>query len=71
MPRAHTNTPQWFREEAEHCFRLAEKITDQRASDALISYGRELLAKAEGMAATLRGATNEDVISETLMDEAG
>ncbi len=56
MPRAPLHTPQWFREEAERCFHLAEKITDQKASDDLVAYGRELLARAERVEAVLATA---------------
>lgn len=59
MSRAPLHTPEWFREEAEHCFQLAEKIVDQKASEALVAYGRELLGQAERMEAAVIAAAVE------------
>ena len=59
MSRAPLHTPQWFREEAERCFQFAEKIADQKGSDALMAYGRELLVRAERMEAVLSRAMAE------------
>jgi hypothetical protein len=47
------DTSEWFRQEAEKCFRLPERTTDESAADALLTYGSELLARAERMEATL------------------
>lgn len=71
MSRAALHTLQWFREEAERCFRLAEKLTDERASEDLITYGRELLARAEHMEMVRSAATAEGTVSEILLDESG
>jgi len=46
------DTPDWCRREAEKCFLLAEKVTDDKAADALLIYGSELLARAERMEET-------------------
>lgn len=59
MSRAPLHTPEWFREEAERCFQLAEKIVDQKASEALVAYGRELLGQAERMEAAVTAAAAE------------
>ena len=50
------DTPEWFRQEAEKCFFLAEKIMDKKAADALVTYGAELFAQAERMDATRAAA---------------
>ncbi len=67
MLRAPLHTPQWFRQEAERCFDLVERIADQKASDALMTYGAELLAEAERIEAVLSAARN--AASEVLLDE--
>ncbi len=54
--RTVLDTPDWFRQEAEKCFFLADKIMDENASDALVTYGAELIARAERMEATLAAA---------------
>ena len=59
MRRPPINTPAWFRDEAERCFRLAEKMTDQRSSDSLLAYGNELLSQAKRMEATLAAVVAE------------
>jgi len=61
MRRAPVDTPEWFRDEAERCFRVAEKMMDQKSADSLTAYGRELLAQAERMEATLDAAMAEKV----------
>jgi hypothetical protein len=50
------DTPEWLRQEAEKCFLLADKTIDEKAADALLTYGSELLARAERMEATLLSA---------------
>ena len=52
------DTPEWFRQEAEKCFSLAEKLMDEGAADALVAYGAELIARAERMDATLAAAVS-------------
>jgi hypothetical protein len=53
------HTPQWLRDEADRCFRLAAEVWDDKAQSALISYGRELEAEAEQMEAAERGRGTE------------
>jgi len=60
MRRPPVDTPEWFRDEAERCFRLAEKMTDQKSIESLMRYGSELLAQAERMEATLAAAVAEE-----------
>jgi hypothetical protein len=50
------DSPDRLREEAERCFRLANEITDERAHDALIAYGHELLDEARA----LQGDSSKD-----------
>lgn len=40
-------TPQQLREKADRCFRLAKDTTDQKAREALIAFGCELLDRAD------------------------
>ena len=70
MRRPPVDTPEWFRDEAERCFRLAEKMTDQKSVDSLVAYGRELLDRAERMEATLAAAVAEQA-SEDQPEHAG
>jgi hypothetical protein len=51
------DSPDRLREEAERCFRLANGTTDERAHDALVAYGHELLEKARAL---LSGDCNKD-----------
>lgn len=64
MHRPPVDTPEWFRDEAKRCFRLAEKMTDQRSVESLLAYGSELLGQAERMEATLTAALVDEA-SET------
>ena len=43
------DTPDMLREKAERCFRLANATTDERAHDALVAYGDELLEEARAL----------------------
>ncbi len=70
MRRPPVDTPEWYRDEAERCFRLAEKMTDQKSVESLVAYGRELLGQAERMEATLAAAIVERP-ADPLLDEAG
>ena len=49
------DSPDALREKAERCFRLASGTTDERAHDALVAYGLELLEKAEATSAPKNG----------------
>jgi hypothetical protein len=69
MSQASFHTPQWYREEAERCFRLAENVSDQKASADLMNYGRELLARAERMEAVLSLATAAETLSGLPSDQ--
>ena len=51
------HTAQGLREEAERCFRLAAGTLDQKLSDELLAYGRELAERAEKMQAMEKAAT--------------
>ena len=50
------HTPQWLREEAERCFRIAANLRSQKDQEALLEYGRELVKRAERMEAALNAA---------------
>ena len=54
MSDSPLHTPQRFRQ--KECFRLAEMCTDQKASGALITSGRELLTRAWRMETALAAA---------------
>jgi hypothetical protein len=41
--------PDGLHEKAEKCFRLAHGTPDERAHDALVAYGLELLEKAKAL----------------------
>ena len=56
MDEKAPHTVQWLPDEAEHCFRLAKEVWDERAQSALVSYGRELVAEAEQMEAAEPGS---------------
>ena len=49
MGEPEDHTPAWLREQADRCFRLADQALDNQTRDALATYGRELLERAEKM----------------------
>ena len=60
MAEDYPPTAQKLRDDAERCFRLASTITDARAHDALMEYGRELLDREERREAALTRASSEE-----------
>ena len=51
--------PEWLRDQAERCFRLADDAWDDQTRDALRSYGEELQHRAERMETVLKGVKLE------------
>ena len=49
------HSPQWLRNEAERCFRLAQNLMGQKDHDALVDYGRELQERAGRVESALKG----------------
>ena len=59
MDERSRHNPQWLREQAEQCSRLAKEVWDDQTHDALVSYAGELRERAERMEGAIRRASAE------------
>jgi len=59
MEERNGHNPQWLREQAERCSRLAEEVWDDQTHDALVSYAGELRERAERMEGAIKRASAE------------